>query len=251
MELARETSRTIAEADPEVALLPTGSTEQHGPHLPLGTDHIAAEAFVRHAAKTHPGAVALPTLPVGVSDHHLQFHGTLSLSPDTFERLLGETLASLAEHGVRKAVVVNGHGGNEAAIQQAGRRLRDEGLAFAAPWNWWDGCQEHAEELLDEGIGHANALETSMMLHLTDAVREEYVEEAEAGAADSWGRTVHGAEIGFDTIDFSESGAVGTPSAGSAEAGAELFDVALEELEALVEWLTEREFAELLPAAHR
>lgn len=251
MELARETTRTVADADPDVALLPTGSTEQHGPHLPLGTDHLAAQAFAREAADGRADVVALPTLPVGVSDHHLQFHGTLSLSPDTFERVVGETLASLTEHGVRKAVVVNGHGGNTAALRQASRRLRDEAIAFAAPWNWWEGARAHAEDLLPDGIGHADAVETSMMLYLTDDVREDQLNVAETDAAESWGLERHGAEIGFDTVDFSESGAVGRPTQGTGDYGAELFDAASAELDALVDWLANKTFPELLPRDHR
>ncbi|MFC7177177.1 creatininase family protein [Halosegnis marinus] len=251
MHLARETTRSVAEADPEVAVLPVGSTEQHGPHLPLGTDHLVAEAFAD--ALDRADSVVLPTLPVGVSDHHRQFHGTLSLSPETFERAVRETVASLAEHGTRKVVLLNGHGGNDDALRRAARTLRREETAFAVPWNWWDGYDPAlAEDLLGEGLGHANAVETSMVLHVArDLVDEERVADAEATAAESWGREVHGADVGFDTADFSEGGAVGTPTAASADAGKQLFDASLAELTALVDWLAAEPFADLLPEPHR
>lgn len=235
----------------EVAVLPAGSVEQHGPALPLGTDFLAAEAVARGLDRDD--AVVLPTVPVGVSTHHRQFDGTLWVDPETFEDYVGEILASVASHGVRKLVVVNGHGGNVDALSRTARRLRGERIAFAAPWNWWSSLDGLDEELFDQsGIGHADAMETSMIAHLAaDLVREAAIEETEAGAADSWGRTVHGAEIGFDVADFSESGAVGRPTDGSAEKGRRLYERSVSELDALVGWLTERPFDALMPEPHR
>lgn len=253
MELATETTTTAADAlaDVEVAVVPTGSIEQHGPALPLGTDLYAASGVAEHVAARDDVALT-PAVPVGVSAHHRQFHGTLSVSPETFEDYVHDVVASLAEHGVRKAVFVNGHGGNSEALLRASRRLRDREVAFATPWNWWSNLEGLEDELFDaEGIGHADELETSMMAHLTEYVREENLADAEAGAADSWGESVHGATVGFDTADFSESGAVGRPTAGSAEAGEELFEKATSELDALVDWLGAQAFADLLPEAHR
>jgi creatinine amidohydrolase len=249
--LHEETTTTAAEAieDVDVALLPTGSIEQHGPALPLGTDMLAAEAIAR--AVDGPGTLVLPTLPVGVSVHHRQFDGTLYVEDDVFASYVHQTLASLADHGVRKAVIVNGHGGNTEAITDAARGLRDAGLGFAAPWNWWADLEERIEEEFGTGLGHADEVETSVMLHLTELVREERLEEAEAGAADAWGKSVHGAAVGFDTADFSDSGAVGHPTDGTAEIGAELVAAATEDLEALVDWLARTDLEDLFPAPHR
>jgi len=250
--LAEHTTTTFADAlaDAEVAILPTGSTEQHGPHLPLGMDFMAAEAMARSLERDD--AVVLPTVPVGVSEHHRQFHGTLWVRPETFEWFVEETLSSVASHGVRRAVVVNGHGGNSGALQRAARSLRRDEVAFAAPWNWWESVDALADDLFEEGGGHADAVETSLMSHLAgDLVREDALADAAAGANDSWGEQVHGAEVGFDTVDFSDSGAVGDPTQGSAAAGEELFEAASSELDALVDWLVERPFEDLLPAPHR
>jgi creatinine amidohydrolase len=249
--LARHTTATAAEAldDAEVALLPTGSVEQHGPALPLSTDFTAAEEVARGA---ETDAVVLPTVPVGVSSHHRQFDGTLWTEPETFEHYVSDIAASVASHGVRKVVVVNGHGGNTAALQRAARRLREDEVAFVAPWNWFDALEGLDEELFDTGIGHADAIESSMVLHLAaDLVREEALDTAEAGASDGWGKSVHGANVGFDTADFSESGAVGEPTAASAEAGEALFEQATDELAALVAWLADQPFADLMPEPHR
>jgi creatinine amidohydrolase len=251
--LADHTTTTARErlAEAEVALLPTGATEQHGPALPLSTDFRAAETVAERIDRAD--TVRLPTVPVGVSDHHRQFHGTLSVTPETFEDYVGETVASLADHGVRKVVLVNGHGGNSDALRRAARRLRRQEVAFAVPWNWWSNLDDLTRELFGEdGIGHADATETSMVYAVAeDLVREDALPEAEAGAADSWGKSVHGGEVGFDTADFSESGAVGRPTAASREAGERLLKSATDDLDALVDWLAGRPFADLLPREHR
>lgn len=254
MSLLSEHTTTTARdalADAEVAVLPTGSTEQHGPALPLGTDFLAAEAVARTTVD-RDDTVVLPTIPVGVSEHHRQFDGTLWTDPETFERYVGDVLSSVASHGVHRAVVVNGHGGNSEALRRAARELRADGVAFAAPWNWWASLEGLDEELLGGFGGHAGEVESSMMLAVAERlVREAALEEAEEGASDSWGREVHGAAIGFDTADFSESGAVGNPTAASREAGQQLFEKASEELDALVEWLAKQDLDALSVRDHR
>jgi len=251
--LPHETTTTAAGAFEEasVVLLPTGATEQHGPALPLGTDFMTARALARDVGD-RDDVVVLPAIPVGVSDHHRQFDGTLRVDPDVFEWYVRDVLESAASHGVDRAVIVNGHGGNTDALRRVARELRAGRVAFAAPWNWWNTTGDLAEELFDGTGGHADAMESSMMLHVAgEHVREDALSEAEAGASDGWGKTVHGAEIRFDTIDFSESGACGTPTDASEEAGRRLFERASEELGALVDWLADRDPAELWPREHR
>ena len=251
--LAEQT--TTAAADrfeaAEVAVVPTGSTEQHGPALPLGMDHFAAEAFARSTADRED-VVVTPTIPVGVSPHHMQFEGTLSVSTETFARYVRETIESVAAHGVQKAVVVNGHGGNAGALSQVARALRAERTAFAPTWNWWDAVGELADERFDEEGGHADAAESSLIWHLHERlVDPDALADAEAGGSEGWGRTVHGAGIGFDTIDFSESGAVGAPTQADPEIGAELFERGCEELENLVGWLADRPVTDCWQRAHK
>jgi creatinine amidohydrolase len=251
MRLADHTTTTAADAfeDVEVAVLPVGSTEQHGPALPLGTDFMAAEALAR-TTEDREDVTVLPTLPVGVSEHHRQFHGTLWTSPETFEEYVAETIESVASHGVRKTVVVNGHGGNVDALTRAARRLRADETAFAPHWNWWESIDIESE-LFDSEGGHAGAAESSMVLTIaSELVREEELAAAGESAPDGWGETVHGASVGFDTIDFTPTGAVGDPTEASREAGEKLHAAASEELDALVDWLADREFEALLPDDH-
>ncbi|WP_137283591.1 creatininase family protein [Halorussus salinisoli] len=251
--LHEHTTTTAAEAfsDAEVAVLPTGSVEQHGPALPLGTDLLAARAVAETVAD-RSDAVLLPPIPVGVSAHHRQFDGTLWTDPGTFEAYVADVVASVTEHGVRKAVVVNGHGGNSDALRRAARNLRDERVAFATPWNWWSNLDALVEEELDTSLGHADEVETSVMLAVAgDLVREAALEDAEERGGDSWGKSVRGAPVGFDAIDFTESGAVGSPTEGSREVGEKLFDHAGDDLAALVEWLAEQNLDSLWPRGHR
>jgi len=253
MRLAEHTTTTAAEAfeDVEVAVLPVGSTEQHGPALPLGTDFMTAEVMAAGVADRHDVAV-LPTLPVGVSEHHRQFHGTLWTRPEIFEAYVLDTVDSVASHGLRKTVVVNGHGGNTDALDRAARRLRTDETAFAPNWSWWESVTALSAELFDSEGGHAGAAETSLLLAIgAERVREGAIEAAGEGVPDSWGETVHGAGVGLDTVDFTQTGAVGDPAEGSREAGQQLLDAARDELDALVDWLADRPFESLLPEPHR
>ncbi|MDS0293544.1 creatininase family protein [Halogeometricum luteum] len=251
--LQEHTTTTAAERfeDASVAVLPTGAIEQHGPALPLGTDYLAARAVAQSVDRED--AILLPPIPVGVSDHHRQFDGTLAVSPETFAAYVEETVESLAAHGLRKVVVANGHGGNDDALERAARRLRSEETAFVVPWNWWSNLDGTAEELFGtEGIGHADEMETSMVYAAApELVREDALAAAEEEGADSWGTTVAGASLPVDAAEFTDSGAVGRPTRASAEAGERLLTEAQEDLETLIDWLSERSFESLLPAEHR
>jgi creatinine amidohydrolase len=251
--LAEHTTTTLADRidDASVALLPAGAIEQHGPALPLGTDLFAAEAIADGVDSED--VLVLPPVPIGVSDHHRQFHGTLWTDPATLAAYVGDVAESLASHGLRKVVVVNGHGGNDDALERVARNLRDRETAFVVPWNWWSNLHHLLASLFQaRAIGHADAVETSLLLAVRpDLVREDALEAAETGASEQWGREVAGANVGFDAAEFSDSGAVGEPTAASAEAGEKLYDQAVADLEALIDWLADRDFSDLLPPGHR
>jgi creatinine amidohydrolase len=242
------TAATDCLDDADVALLPTGATEQHGPHLPLGTDTRAARAVTERLDRDD--VVSLPSIPVGVSDHHRQFPGTLSVSPETFAAYVRETVESLAAHGVEKVVVVNGHGGNDDALRRVARDLRRAERAFVVPWNWWANlADEHESSFGRTHVGHAGAAETSVVRAVAPGlVDDDALEDADAGAADTWGVHVAGAMVLDDVVDFSENGVVGVPTDGSAAAGERLLDAAVADLETLCAWLAARPFETLLPA---
>lgn len=220
----------VRERSPEVALLPVGSTEQHGPHAPLSTDARIVEAVAREAdGTTDAKTVCLPTLPVGVSEEHRNFDGTLYVSPSTFRSYVAETLRSAPADSV---VVVNGHGGNVDALHETCTRLtRDDDAPFATYWTWWEAVDT---ESVETGMGHAGAVETSVLLHLAPELVGEPVEGAE-----SWGEYVEGAPVAYDTDDFAENGVVGDATHADAETGKRLYDEAIGSLVRLIEFVAD------------
>jgi creatinine amidohydrolase len=115
-----------------LAVLPLGAIEQHGPHLPLATDSWIATALAERFCARTAGAVRLPTLALGVSPEHLDFPGTLSLTPETLVEVLADLARSLARHGFEEIFCFSAHGGNLAALRQATATLE----AAAAPARW-------------------------------------------------------------------------------------------------------------------
>lgn len=240
MDLSDATWTDAREADTDLALLPVGSTEQHGPHAPLGTDHYAATAVAKAGAEaytdTYGGeAVVAPTVPVGVAEEHRQFPGTLYVTEDTFRSYVRETAASLAETGFDRVVIVNGHGGNVAALQETCARLVRDGTAYAVAFTWFEAVSAAVE------MGHGGAMETALMRAVRpDAVRDERVEEATEGAADRWGEWLRGVNLAVDSAEFTENGVVGDPREGDAELGEELLGQAAEALAELLDAVATR-----------
>src|SRR3954463_7463271 len=108
-----------------LVILPTGSIEQHGPHLPTGTDTLAANV-IGHAVAERMDGLVLPSTPLGVTPMHMPFEGTISLTPDTFMRVVTETCASTAKHGAKYLLVLNWHEGNIPSLAIAAESLHRE-----------------------------------------------------------------------------------------------------------------------------
>ncbi|MEM9464319.1 MAG: mycofactocin biosynthesis peptidyl-dipeptidase MftE [Actinomycetota bacterium] len=138
--------------DRRVLLLPIGSLEQHGPHLPLDTDTVIATTVAQRAAVAVPAAVVAPAIAIGASGEHAGFAGTLSIGTDVMASALVEIVRTAGAE-FERVVVVNGHGGNLDAVRIAVTRCAEEGRRLTA----W-----HAA--LVGGDAHAGATETSVML---------------------------------------------------------------------------------------
>ena len=177
-ELNREQLRAAAEDS--LVVVPLGATEQHGPHLPTGTDYFTVESLAREAAVIASASVPVivtPALPFGSSDHHFVFGGTLSLSTETYYRVLRELVESLVTDGFTRIFLVNGHGGNHELAQLVARDValkRPVRVAAGSYWTIaWDAlvnAEAHRGRRLP---GHAGDFETSIVLSL----RPELVSE--------------------------------------------------------------------------
>jgi creatinine amidohydrolase len=236
MELTEGNWADAADSGADVAVLPVGSTEQHGPHAPLGTDTLAARAVAHEgSARADLETVVGPALPVGVAAEHRAFSGTLWVSEDTFRAYVAETIESLAHHGWQRVVVVNGHGGNVPALREVCGRLTRDSDCYAVPFTWFDAV-DPADVGFDGAMGHGGPVETSLIQHLRpELVDEDRFERAAEGAAERWGEHHAGVNLAYDTDEFSESGIVGDPRAGSARLGERLLEAAGGELAALLE----------------
>jgi creatinine amidohydrolase len=172
-----QTREDISEfAADDVLLIPVGAVEQHGPHLPTGTDLFIVDELARRAAalvSTH--TVVAPAITLGSSHHHLPFGATISLESSTLTRLLGDVLKSACQSGFHRIFLLNGHGGNTAICDQI---ARDASLAhsicvgFSSYWDFDTEGEVFSEFPLIPG--HAGMFETSVMLALRpELVRSE------------------------------------------------------------------------------
>lgn len=211
----------------DIAILPVGSNEQHGPQNPLGTDHLIAKALAEETAN-RTGVVCLQVIPFGVSSHHRQFWGTIHVSPKAFKKYVKETCLALKYYGVGKIVIVNGHGGNLAALRELARELRQEGI-FISVFQWWPAAAETLPKLftLDER-GHAGAEETSVNL----ALHPQIVDMDKAVDEEPRKHVVEAAGVALplDTVDCTCSGVFGISTAATAKKGKKVLDAVIAEL---------------------
>lgn len=218
-----------------VVLVPTGSLEQHGPHLPLFTDSLIVTAVAEEMERRLPAQVLLtPTLWLGASKHHLAFPGSLSASYDGYVDSLMEVIRSLHRHGFWRFYVVNGHGGNTSLNDIACRKLADQ---FPELQIGHRGYFEFAGPIADlmEGpakeIRHACEAETSLMLHLhPDLVHMD------CAIDDGLSGPVPGMVHGFSVL--TQKGVLGFATKASAEKGRAIFERACDGLESALKSLS-------------
>jgi creatinine amidohydrolase len=198
-----------------VVLLPLGSTEQHGPHLPLDTDTRVATAIAMIAATRLRDVLVAPALGYGASGEHAGFPGTLSLGTPVLRDALVELVRS-ADDTARGVVLVNGHGGNGAAIRAATRLLTAEGRRVLA-WSPRPAIAIRAGVPGAAGDLHAGRVETSLLLHLApDLVR---LDAAVRGPSPQLTDLVR-----QGVLPLSPSGVLGDPAGASAPEGAALLE---------------------------
>ncbi|HDN05990.1 MAG TPA: creatininase family protein [Candidatus Bathyarchaeota archaeon] len=211
----------------DIVILPVGSNEQHGPQNPLGTDHLIAKAIAEETAK-RTGIVSLQVIPFGVSSHHKQFWGTIFVSPRTFKDYVKDVCLALEYYNVRKIVIVNGHGGNLAALTELAMELREKGI-FISIFQWWTAARKILPELFKpEERGHAAAEETSVNLALHPYIVD--VDKAVDEEPRKHFAKTEGITVPLDTLDYTSSGVFGKSTTASVEKGKKVFEAVVTEL---------------------
>ncbi|CAN5275669.1 mycofactocin biosynthesis peptidyl-dipeptidase MftE [soil metagenome] len=210
MDLGNSTSRQLHGTSP-VVVVPVGSTEQHGPHLPLDTDTRIASAVARDVTeRCQDGSYLLaPAIAYGASGEHESFPGTISIGSEALELLLVEYARSACRWAAR-VVFVNGHGGNVGALRAATRLLRHEGRDVG-----WCSCTVRG------GDAHAGHTETSVLLYLSPS--DVLVEESRPGNSAPLAELLPKMRRG-GVVAVSEVGVLGDPTTATAVAGMKLFE---------------------------
>jgi len=211
----------------DIALIPIGSTEQHGLALPLGTDSYAAIGLAEDVAEK-TGTVIAPPIWYGDSSHHMAFSGTITLRPETVIELIKDVSESLIRHGFRKIIVINGHrGANLSALDIAMRSVKEKTGAYAAVVDPFHIAVDIVPKIRETEGYHAEEIEASHMLYLKpelvhlDRAVKEMPKLSKYMVLDPFTKAVRidikfGAE---DEAKMTKSGAMGDPRKGTKEKG--------------------------------
>lgn len=241
MKFDEMTARQLSTVDRDrtVVLIPIAAVEQHGPHMPTGTDTIICTAVSQAVESEMASRVLLtPTLWLGASAHHLRFGSTFSAALPTYIEMLVNIAQSLLQDGFGRLLFVNGHGGNVDPMRVAVRRLQEEyPSALLAAGCYWSVAEDLTADTLQgdhKFVGHACEFETSMMLHLRpELIDQDYV--ADAGTLIP--NQIDGLFLGRDMKHRTREGFTGRPDLATAERGKRLFEGIVERLVKAVERL--------------
>jgi creatinine amidohydrolase len=218
-----------------IAVLPLAATEQHGPHLPLETDVLIADAYLARVRELLPENVPasfLPVEPVGISTEHIDYPGTQTLPTETALKRWTAIGEDIARRGLKKLVIITSHGGNSAAMMLVAQDLRAHHKLFVVTTSW--SRLSGADKLFpaDEvrhGI-HGGAVETSIMLaRYPDQVRGDAIADFPASSIAMekefrWLSTQRPAPFAWQAQDLNASGAVGNATLAVADKGERLID---------------------------
>jgi len=223
--------QALSEQD-SIVIVPVGSTEQHGPHLPVQVDALLASEVACRAAELISDVepvVVTPTVWCGLAEHHMAFGGTITLDFATFHALLRCVCNSILRHGFQRVFLLNGHGGNIAALGVIATELTQELQARVVVGSYWTipEVAQNFGEILErqQNVRHACEVETSMLL----ALRPELVDQSALVSSDGPMEVPfldRGAYRWQSFKELSENGVIGAPSAASAEKGRRLLDAA-------------------------
>ena len=233
-----EAEKRLEEVD--VALLPVGSIEQHGPHLPLDSDAFDAEYLAHKVAETcsDPKPLVLPLIPYGVSYHHEGFSGTISISPDTLSQLVYEIGMCAARQGITKLLIINGHGGNSPALNFAAQMINRDAHIFTCV-DTGESSDPDVDALAETPNDvHAGEIETSTTLAVRpDQVRMEKARTFIPQFSSRYLNFTSKRRVNWyaHTARISPEGVLGDPTKASRDKGRRIWDLMISNLVELVE----------------
>lgn len=235
-----QAERRFQEVD--VALLPVGAIEQHGPHLPLDTDAFDADYLARRVAEScsDPKPIVLPPIPYGVSYHHDDFPGTISVSNEALSKLVYDIGLACARNGITKLVIVNGHGGNSATLKFAAQMINRDANIFTCV-DTGESSDVDLDRLCEtDNDVHAGEVETSTSLAIRpdlvdDSAVQAFVPSFSSRYLDFTAR--RSVEWFARTAKISPNGVLGDPTKASADKGSEMWRVMIANLVEFVEEL--------------
>lgn len=205
-----------------LVILPCGSVEQHGPHLPTGTDTFAANE-IAHAVAERMDGVVMPATPLGVTPMHMPFEGTITLTPDTFIRVVTEACASTAQHGAKYLMILNWHEGNIPSLAIAAEDLhRTHGMTVLTVQACYVAAEMYGPEC--NGLTHGGEIEAlAVLAHRPDIVhldRIDYSSDHSHGSKmDKLRRTVSYQPVLTDVRCIAATGWYGSPEKATEERG--------------------------------
>jgi len=211
----------------DLVLIPLGAIEVYGPHLPLGADGIATDAFAQRIAEQVPALIA-PLIPIAYSRALQEFPGTLSVRPSSLMAYARDVAESFILWGCRRVLWINGHGANAPYLNELSADLEAQHGVRCAQIDWWRFIQPLVADLVaseDLPHGHASEFGTSVMLHLVpEHVMMDRAVATPNAAPDQWPDFLRQRS----RLVQSDSGVLGDPTVGTAEKGAESMRRAVE-----------------------